>query len=75
MMCYHFSMQWLKGLIAVCFVVQAFSASAQETPCRAPAKPMLRAEMFFGRNVGGRLGVSEAKWMRFVARELAPPTA
>ena len=47
-------------------------AHGQEAACAAPAKPMLRAEIYFGRNIGGRLGVGERQWARFVARELTP---
>jgi uncharacterized protein DUF3574 len=35
-------------------------------------KPMLVAELFFGRNVPGRAPVSEAEWADFVARVVAP---
>lgn len=45
---------------------------AQGPVCPDPLKPMLRAELFFGRTIGGRLGVSEAQWARFVAAELTP---
>lgn len=65
-------MQWLKGLIVACLFAQASAAAAQDLACRAPLKPMLRAEMYFGRNVGNRIVVTEAKWARFVARELVP---
>ena len=33
---------------------------------------MLRAELYFGRNIGGRVGVSERQWARFLAREITP---
>lgn len=33
---------------------------------------MLRAELYFGRNIGGRLGVSDRQWTRFLAREITP---
>ena len=33
---------------------------------------MLRAELLFGRNIGGRLGVSDRQWRRFLDREIAP---
>ena len=35
-------------------------------------KPMLVAELFFGRNVPGRAPVSEAEWADFVARVITP---
>jgi hypothetical protein len=30
------------------------------------------AELLFGRNIGNRIGVSEAAWARFVDREIVP---
>jgi len=35
-------------------------------------KPMLVAELFFGRNIAGRAPVSEAEWDDFVARVVTP---
>ncbi|MGB7258581.1 MAG: DUF3574 domain-containing protein [Pseudolabrys sp.] len=64
-------MRWLKALIAIGFAVQAAAASAQDIACHEPLKPMLRAEMFFGRNVVGKLRVSERQWAQFVQTELA----
>jgi len=45
---------------------------AQAQECVAPARPMLRAELMFGRTIGGHLGVTEARWTEFVVRELTP---
>lgn len=50
----------------------AAPAMAQGLVCPDPLKPMVRAELFFGRTIDGRLGVSEAQWARFVAAELTP---
>jgi hypothetical protein len=50
-------------------LISAGAAGAQS--CRLPQQPMLEIELMFGRNIGGRLGVSEAAWSRFVAREIA----
>jgi len=61
-------MRWCLGPLAACML--ASFAQAQE--CAAPAKSMLRAELMFGRTIGGRLGVTEARWADFVARELTP---
>lgn len=33
---------------------------------------MIEVELLFGRNVGGKLGVSEAQWRAFLAREVSP---
>jgi hypothetical protein len=62
----------LKALIAAAMLVLASAAQGQEAACPLPAKPMLRAEIYFGRNIGGRLGVGERQWARFMARELSP---
>jgi Protein of unknown function (DUF3574) len=41
--------------------------------CLLPAqKPMLVAELFFGRNIPGRAPVSEAEWADFVAQVITP---
>jgi hypothetical protein len=48
------------------------SANAQSPECRAGLQPREVAELLFGRNIGGRLGVSEAQWGRFVGREISP---
>jgi hypothetical protein len=47
-------------------------AAAEPAACQPPLKPMLRAELYFGRNIGGRLGVSDRQWARFLTRVLAP---
>ncbi|MBI4274302.1 MAG: DUF3574 domain-containing protein [Rhizobiales bacterium] len=40
--------------------------------CVPPQQPMVSAEMLFGRNIGNRLGVSEAEWAHFVTAEITP---
>jgi Protein of unknown function (DUF3574) len=47
-------------------------ASAQGPPCHAPALPMLRIELMFGRNVGDDLAVTEDAWASFLANEVVP---
>jgi hypothetical protein len=47
-------------------------ASAQGPPCHAPALPMLRVELMFGRNVGDDLAVTEDAWAKFLASEVVP---
>lgn len=41
-------------------------------PCLSPAQTMATAEMFFGRKIGDRIGVSEAAFAQFTAREITP---
>jgi Protein of unknown function (DUF3574) len=47
-------------------------AAAQGPPCHAPALPMLRIELMFGRNVGDDLAVTEEVWAGFLSSEVVP---
>lgn len=47
-------------------------ASLPATMCLPPSRPMLNAELAFGRNIGDRLGVSDAEFKRFTAEEITP---
>lgn len=47
-------------------------ALAEELNCSPPQKPMREIELMFGRNIGGRLGVGDAAWLRFLSREVTP---
>lgn len=61
---------------AVMFGVLALLASTPVSfaqpaaQCMAGLKPLTVAELFFGGNVGSRLGISNADFNRFVAREI-----
>ena len=48
----------------------AGGADAQLLDCLGGQRPTQVAELIFGRNIGGRLGVNEADWSRFVDREI-----
>jgi hypothetical protein len=48
------------------------SAYPQALECRTGLEPREVAQLLFGRNIGGRLGVSEREWGRFVDREISP---
>jgi hypothetical protein len=55
----------------------ALTACSQGSPretetCAAPAEERVVATMYFGRNIGGELGVSEAQWDAFVDAEITP---
>jgi hypothetical protein len=54
----------LAGLLAATPVIAA------ENACVEPMQPMQRVEMIFGRNIGGKLGVGEAAWSRFLRDEV-----
>lgn len=53
-------------------LVLAGGAGAQLLDCRGGQRPTEVAELLFGRNIGNRVGVSEAAWARFVDREIVP---
>lgn len=40
--------------------------------CAPPAESMVTAELLFGRKIGDRVGVSEAAFAQFLAREITP---
>lgn len=40
--------------------------------CAPPAQSMIAAEMMFGRKIGDRIGVSDAAFAAFIAREITP---
>jgi hypothetical protein len=58
-------------LLAAMLLAAAPPAAAAST-CHGALRPQQVAQLLFGRDVGGRLGVSEAAWRRFVAREVTP---
>jgi hypothetical protein len=60
----------LAALLALALTTGA--ALAQTLACHGVQKPREIAELMFGRNIGNRLGVSEAAWSGFVAREMTP---
>lgn len=62
--------RWLVCALTVAAVVWALPAAAES--CTDPLKPMLRAELFFGRTVGDRFGVTDRLWQNYVDRELMP---
>lgn len=65
------------GVLAALLVVLlgrsgAPPARAQDPGCVRDQKPMVVIELVFGRNIASRFGVTEARWQRFVAREISP---
>lgn len=60
------------GIAALLAIALLPGCAALPPSCLPPAKPMASAEMLFGRNVGDRLGVSEAAFAQFAAREITP---
>jgi hypothetical protein len=47
-------------------------ATLQPLGCPGGASPKAVAELYFGRNIGPRLGVSEAQFRSFLDREVTP---
>jgi hypothetical protein len=48
------------------------AAQTPTKPCQGARQPKQVVELLFGRDIGRRVGVSEAAWARFLARELTP---
>jgi hypothetical protein len=44
--------------------------SRENEACAEPGEERIVAQMYFGRNIGGRLGVSDAEWNAFVDAEI-----
>jgi hypothetical protein len=57
---------------AAVFLACQVTAAAAQLSCSAPQSQMIEVELLFGRNIGGKLGVSEAQWRAFLAREVSP---
>ena len=65
-------MIYLARLFAVILFAQADTASAQLLSCSSPQKQMMEIDLLFGRNIGGKLGVTDKRWTAFLAREVTP---
>ena len=62
----------IRVLAILPLLALAGCASLGPAGCPPRARAQLTAEMLFGRNIGDRLGVSEAAWTRFVDAEVTP---
>jgi Protein of unknown function (DUF3574) len=58
------------ALVLALVLVLAGGANAQLVDCLGGQRPTQVAELMFGRNIGGRIGVSEGDFGRFVDREI-----
>jgi hypothetical protein len=63
---------WLVSLVALAAATQHVAAQSPALPCHGAQKPKFIAELLFGRDIGNRVGVSQAAWRGFVAREITP---
>jgi hypothetical protein len=66
------ALAWLLNILFL--AAAAHNAAAQTSPlsCSGAQQPKLAAELLFGRDIGNRIGVSEAAWQNFVAHEITP---
>jgi hypothetical protein len=65
----------MRGSIAVAALLVLLGlpgCASLPQACLPPGRIMASAELLFGRNIGDRLGVSDAAFVRFVAREITP---
>lgn len=60
----------LSAVLAIASAVSACSSLPQA--CVPPAESMLTAELLFGRKIDERVGVSDAAFAAFLAREITP---
>jgi len=60
------------SLIFLTAAVGNATAQTLAIVCHGTQRSGQVAELLFGRDVGNRVGVSEAAWRRFVAREVTP---
>lgn len=58
------------ALAVLCLALAA--CATPPAPCPPGLTPARAAQLFFGRNIGAKLAVSEADWARFAAEEIAP---
>jgi hypothetical protein len=65
-------MRWIALLVALVVVPLLPACTLIPQACVPPAESMVTAELLFGRNVGDRLGVSDAAFADFLAREITP---
>lgn len=67
------SLRFLPAVVASLAGLSLSACATLEQPaCAAGQEPMRTAELFFGRNVGDRPGVSEEAFRKFVDQELTP---
>jgi hypothetical protein len=65
-------MAWRIFMTPVAFLLTANVAVGRDASCILPSqKPIIVAELFFGRDIRGRGPVSDVEWSGFVARVIA----
>ena len=61
-----------QPMFLAAMLAAALPSAARAQSCALPQKPMVEAQMMFGRNIGGVLGVTERRWARFLEAEIVP---
>jgi hypothetical protein len=64
----------MRAIVILALVLTACSQAPQREAdaCATGAEERVIAQMYFGRNIGGALGVSEEQWDGFVDSEITP---
>jgi hypothetical protein len=63
-------MRWIALPIVLASAQLLSACMMLPQACAPPAESMVTAELLFGRNIGDRLGVSDAAFADFLAREI-----
>ena len=63
---------WPLGIALFAATTTVGPAQTSPRSCYGKQQPRQVAELLFGRDIGGRLGVSNAAWAHFLAREITP---
>lgn len=61
-----------RGLAVVVSLFLAGCAGLSPLSCAMELQPMTKAELYFGRDIAGRPGVSDQDWQRFLDEEIMP---
>ena len=62
----------LFALLLLAAVPALSACTVLPQACAPPAESMVTAELLFGRKIGDRIGVSDAAFSAFLAREITP---
>jgi hypothetical protein len=63
---------WVIGFILLAALARSAEAQSPALSCHGTQRQKVVAELMFGRDIGRHVGVSEAAWARFVARQITP---